>query len=272
VEQRASPRENSRRSPCSGPAVRLRRLWLPPDVVVVAVGWYLRFGPSCRDVEELLAEGGVEADQVTVYRWVQRFTPLLAAAALPCRHLVGARWQVDETKVRVAGRWRSADRAVDQFGQVIDVFVSPRRDARAARRFFEGAIGATKGTPVEDTTDQAPVYLMVLEELLPAAWHRTDRYANNHIEVDHGRLKARLRPMRGLEQDRSASVIIVGHALVQNLHRGRYELASRAGEPAVGGGVRGAGLGDLSSESRRGFATHWLAAVQQPHEVLAVTG
>jgi transposase-like protein len=66
---------------------------------------------------------------------------------------------------------------------------------------------------------------MVLEELLPGAWHRTDRYAINRIEADHGRLKARLRPMRGLKQDRSARVIIAGHAFVQNLRRGHYELA-----------------------------------------------
>jgi transposase-like protein len=83
----------------------------------------------------------------------------------------------------------------------------------------------TKVTPVEVTTDQAPVYPVVLEELLPAAWHRTDRYAKNRVECDHGRLKSRLRPMRGLKQDRSARVIIAGHAFVQNLRRGHYELA-----------------------------------------------
>jgi len=65
----------------------------------------------------------------------------------------------------------------------------------------------------------------VLEELLPAAWHRTEQYTNNRVECDHGRLKARLRPMRGLKQDRSARVIIVGHAFVQNVRRGHYELA-----------------------------------------------
>jgi transposase, IS6 family len=66
---------------------------------------------------------------------------------------------------------------------------------------------------------------MVLEELLPAAWHRTERYANNHIEADHGRLKSRLGPMRGRKQDHNASVIIAGHAFVQNVRRGHYELA-----------------------------------------------
>jgi IS6 family transposase len=108
----------------------------PPDVIMLAVRWYLRFGLSYRDVEELLAERGIEVDHTTIYRWVQRFTPLLAEAARPCRHAVGDRWQVDETYVKIAGRWRYLYRAIDQFGQVIDVFLSPRRDATAARRFF----------------------------------------------------------------------------------------------------------------------------------------
>jgi transposase-like protein len=182
----------------------------PPDVIIVAVRWYLRFGLSYRDVEELLTERGVEVDHVTVYRWVLHFTPPLADAAKPSRHTVGDRWFADETYMRVGGHWRYVYRAVHQFGQVIDVFVSPRRDAKAAHRFFERAIGATKVTPVEVTTDQAPVYPAVLEELLPMAWHRTDRYANNWVECDHGRLKARLRPMRGLKQDHSARVISMG--------------------------------------------------------------
>jgi transposase-like protein len=164
----------------------------PPDVIVLAVRWYLRFGLSYRDVEELLAERGVEVDHVTVYRWVQRFTPLLAEAARPCRHLVGNRWYVDETYVKVAGRWRYVYRAIDQCGQVIDVLVSPRRDATAACRFFQRAIGETKVVPAEITTDRAPVYPAVLKELLPATWHRTDQYANNRIECDHSRLKARV--------------------------------------------------------------------------------
>jgi IS6 family transposase len=96
----------------------------PSDVIVLAVRWYLRFALSYRDVEEVLAERGIEVDHVTIYRWVQRFTPLLAEAARPCRHAVGDRWFVDETYVKVSGQWRYVYRAIDQFGQVIDVFVS----------------------------------------------------------------------------------------------------------------------------------------------------
>jgi transposase-like protein len=199
-----------RSRPSIPPRSAFARFRFPPDVIVVAVRRYLRFGLSYRDVEELLTERGVEVDHVTVYRWVLRFTPLLGDSAKPCRHAVGDRWHVDETYVRVAGQWRYVYRAIDQFGQVIDVFVSARRDAKAARRFFDRAIGTTKIAPVEVVTDQAPVYPAVLEELLPAAGHRTEQYANNRVEADHGRLKARLRPMRGLKQDRSARVIIAG--------------------------------------------------------------
>jgi transposase-like protein len=127
-------------------------------VIVLAVRWYLRFGLSYRDVEELLSERGVEVDHVTVYRWGLRFTPLLADAARPGRHAVGDRWQVDETYVKVASQWRYVYPAIDQFGQVIDVLVSQQRDAKAPCRFFERAIGSTKVTPAEVTTDQASVY------------------------------------------------------------------------------------------------------------------
>ena len=197
----------------------------PPEVITVAVRWYLRYGLSYRDVEELLAERGIEVDHVTVYRWVQRFTPLFADAARPLRHTTGDRWFVDETYVKVAGRWRYLYRAVDQYGQVIDVLLSEQRDTAAARQFFTRALRQGPA-PVEVTTDKAGPYLRVLAELVPTAAHLTEQYSNNRIESDHGRLKARLRPMRGLKRFRSAAQIAAGHAFVQNLRRGHYELAT----------------------------------------------
>ena len=109
----------------------------PPEVIVLAVRWYLRFGLSYRDLEELLAERGIDVDHVTLHRWVQRFTPLLIDAARPCRHAVGHRWFVDETYVKVARVWRYVYRAVDDHAQVIDVYVSVRRDIAAARKCLE---------------------------------------------------------------------------------------------------------------------------------------
>jgi transposase, IS6 family len=195
----------------------------PPEIIVLAVRWYLRYGLSYRDVEELLGERGIEVDHVTVFRWVQRFAPLLVDAARPCRHAVGDRWFVDETYVKVAGRWRYVYRAVDQCGQIIDVYVSAKRDLRAAQWFFTRALGA-HGAPVEIVTDRAPALLAVVDALVPSAFHNLEQYANNRIECDHGRLKARLRPMRGLKRDHSARVIMRGHAFMQNLRRGHYEL------------------------------------------------
>jgi len=199
--------------------------FFPPDVIVLAVRWYLRFGLSYRDVEELLAERGVAVDHVTIYRWVQRFTPLLAEAARPCRHGVGDRWQVDETYVKVAGKWRYVYRAIDQFGQVIDVFVTLQRDAKTARRLFEGAFNTTKVMPVEVATTERQPTRSCWRSCCRRPGHRTEQHANNRVEADHGRLKARLRPMRGFKPDRSARVIIAGHAFVQNVRRGHYELA-----------------------------------------------
>src|ERR687886_209232 len=142
----------------------------PPDVITLAVRWYLRYGLSYRDVEELLAERGITVDHVTVFRWVQRFTPLLIDAARPCRHTPGDRWFVDETHAKVAGRWVYLYRAIDQFGQVIDILVSQKRDLEATRQFFSQALDHGL-QPTEVSTDRAPTYPRVLDELLPSACH-----------------------------------------------------------------------------------------------------
>lgn len=127
----------------------------------------MRYGLSYRDVEELLAERGITVDHVTVYRWVQRFTPEFIEAARPRRHAPGDRWFVNETYVKVSGGWTYLYRAADQHGQVIDVLLSAKRDLAAARRFFTRALRA--GTvPVEVTTDRASVYPRVLDELVPS--------------------------------------------------------------------------------------------------------
>jgi transposase-like protein len=159
-----------------------------------------------------------------VYRWVQRFAPLPADAARFCRHAPADRWFTNKTYVKVNGVWRYVYRAVNQHGQVIDVRVSARRDREATRRFFQRTLATLKVLPAEVVTNAAPVYPVVLDELIPSAWHHVERYANNPVESDHAQLKRRLRPTHGLRTDQSAQVIIAGHAFVQNLRRGHYEL------------------------------------------------
>ncbi len=118
-------------------------------------------------------------------------------------------------------------RSVDGYGQVIDVYVSARRDIAAARKFFSTAIGA-HGEREAVITDRAAALVNVIEELLPRALRNTTKYADNRVECDHGRLKARLRPMRRLKTDCTATVFIEGHAFISNLRRGHYELGIEA--------------------------------------------
>ncbi len=126
----------------------------PPDVICFLCAGTCGSVLSDRDLEELLAERNIGVDHVTLFRWVQRFTPAVIDAARPCRHAVGDRWFVDETYVKVTGRWRYVYRAVDQYGRVIDVLVSKTCDLAAATRFFDGAI-RVHGEPAEVTTDCA---------------------------------------------------------------------------------------------------------------------
>src|SRR5207237_5290599 len=136
----------------------------PREVIALAVRWYLRYGLSYRDVEELLAERGVEVDHVTVYRWVQTFTREFIDAARPGRHSTGDRWFVDETYVKVAGRWTYLSRAVDQHGQVIDVLLSERRDGAAARVFLTLWLLFALD-PVEVDNEWNPIVLLAMDTI-----------------------------------------------------------------------------------------------------------
>jgi IS6 family transposase len=203
----------------------------PDEVIALAVRWYVRYRLSYADVVEWLAERGLTADRSTVYRWVRRFLPLLGEAARRYRHPVGGRWRVDETYCRLNGRWAYCYRAIDQVGQVVDVYFSERRNAAAAEAFFARATAETGVTPERVVTDKAACYPPALRAVLPSAEHRCPKYLNNGLERDHGHLKQRLRPMRGFRQLASADLLTRGHALVQNLRNGFSTLTARVPRP-----------------------------------------
>ncbi|GAC1524686.1 MAG: hypothetical protein NVS2B16_33290 [Chloroflexota bacterium] len=140
----------------------------PDDIIALAVRWYLRFRLPYADLAELLAERGVHVDPSTIFDWVQQFTPLYQEAARPRRRRVGQRWSLDETYIRIAGRWYYAFRAIDEDGQVIDVYVSPTRDTAAATAFLTWAVQSTAVTPAVATTDRAAIYPPALAAVLPA--------------------------------------------------------------------------------------------------------
>jgi transposase, IS6 family len=180
----------------------------------------------------------------------------------------GDRWFVDETYVKVSGRWTYLYRALDQHGQLIDILLPMRRDLAAARRFFTRAMWAGV-IPVEVTTDRAPAYPRVLDELIPSALHTVERYANNPVEADHGRLEARLRPMRGLKRHRSARILAAGHAFVQNLRRGHYDIATEV--PATTGSAWHSTTSRSPSEPSRSSGS-CSDAIQGRHNATVPTG
>jgi len=193
----------------------------PPDVIALAVRWYLRFRLSYADVAELLAERGVRIDPSTVYDWVREFAPLYEDAARPFRRGVGGTWSVDETYATVAGTPVYVYRAIDGQGQVVDVYVSARRATADAAAFFRRAIEATGAIPDEVTTDGAATYPPALAMVLPGVLHEKGKRVQQRIERDHQHLKGRLRPMRGFKTLAGAQVFCRAHAFLRNL-RGRF--------------------------------------------------
>jgi IS6 family transposase len=153
----------------------------PPDIIALAVRWYLRFRLSYADVAELLAERGVCVDPSTVFAWVREFAPLYEDAARQFRRAVGSRWSVDETYTKIAGKPAYVYRAIDGRGQVVDVYVSTRRATADAAAFFRRAIAATGVVPDAVTTDGAAAYPPALATALPPVLHETGKVVQQRI-------------------------------------------------------------------------------------------
>ena len=186
--QRWRCNECRRRFTARSPSAFSRR-WFTDELIALATRWYVRYRLSYADVVEWLAERGVMVDRSTVYRWVQRFLPLFAEAARSHRVPVGTTWRVDETYCRLDGRWAYCYRAIDQDGQIVDAYFSERRNAAAARTFFERAITGTGEVPERIVTDKAACYPPAVRAVLPGTEHRCLKYLNNGLERDHGHLK-----------------------------------------------------------------------------------
>src|SRR5688500_18472147 len=154
----------------------------PDAVIALAVRWYLRFRLSYAEVAEWLAERGVTVDPSTIYNWVQVFTPQFIEAARQHRSPVGTRWRVDETLLKIAGRWRYVFRCLDEHGQVVEVYLSDHRNAASARAFFERTLASSDAAPARITSDKAKCYPPALRTLLATAEHRCSKYLTNGLE------------------------------------------------------------------------------------------
>jgi IS6 family transposase len=203
------------------------------DVIALAVRWYLDYRLSYADLAELLAERGVHVDPSTVFDWVQRFTPRYQEAARPHRHHVRGKWSLNETSVKVAGVPCYVFRAIDDLGQVLDVYVSPTRDTGAATCFLWRAVETTGARPHTATTDKAAIYPPALQEVLPEALHVAGTAVQQQIERDHQHLKGRYRSMRGFKTLPCAQRVCAGHSFVRNLRDGFYRLGLIMADPRI---------------------------------------
>lgn len=155
------------------------------------------------------------------------FAPRYEDAARQFRAGVGGTWSVDETYATVAGTPVYVYRAIDEQGQVIDVYVSTQRASADAVAFFRRAIEATGVVPTEVTTDRASAYPPALSDILPAALHEMGKAVQQRIERDHQHRKGRLYPTRGFKTLVEARVLCAEQAFLRNLRGGFYDLARR---------------------------------------------
>ena len=200
----------------------------PREVILQAVRWYCRFPLSYQDVADLLAERGITVDRATVFRWVQKFGPEIAQRAHNHRSWRGLNWHVDETYVRVGGKWRYLWRAVDQKGQFIDFRLTARRDAKAAKAFLKQAIdGVRLYRPVSICTDKAPGYRKVIQELnhlydphIDSILHIDRKWRNNRIESDHAAMKRLLGTRQSFRSLRSAKATLMAIEATRTIKNG----------------------------------------------------
>src|SRR5947207_1824611 len=181
------------------------------EIIVLCVRWYLRFGLSYRNLEELMAERNLTVDHVTTWRWVQRYASELNRHCRPELRMTNRSWRVDETYLRVAGKWTYLYRAVDSTGATIDFLLSARRDAAAAKRFFQKALRSLGHPhPRVIKVDGNPSYPKVIAELKCAGELRrrcrcrSVCYLNNILEQDHRAVKRRVRASQGFRSFRAA--------------------------------------------------------------------
>ena len=164
---------------------------------------------------------------------MQHFTPLYQDLARSRRHRAGGRWSIDETYVKVAGAPCSVFRAIDELGQVLDVYVSRTRDTEAATLFLARAVEETGVRPHTATTDKAAIYPPALAAVLPDVTHRAGKAEQQAIERDHQHLKGRYRPMRGFTALRCAQTVCAGHGFMRNLRDGFYRLGVIMADPRI---------------------------------------
>jgi len=200
------------------------------EIIILCVRWYLRFKLSFRDLAETMAERGVSLARMTIMRWIARYVPEFEKRwnRFACR--AGASWRVDETYVKIKGRWTYLYRAVDKQGKTVDFLLRAKRDVAAAKAFFRRTFKSQGRLPRAITLDGYQISHRVAREILDEHQRgkrteiRSSKYLNNLIEQDHRSIKLRLGSMIGLKRFRCASITIAGIELMHRIRKGQFKL------------------------------------------------
>lgn len=203
------------------------------EFILTSVRWYLAYPLSYRQVEEMLKERGLEIDHSTVQRWVVEYSPKLLKNFSSHKKQVGTSWCMDETYIKVKGKWVYLYRAVDTLGQTIDFYLSKRRDAASAKHFFQKAIHSY-GKPEKVNIDKSSSNTAALNNINRSykpdhqIQIRQNKYLNKMIEQDHRFIKKKCKPMLGFFSFKSARATLAGIELHYMLRKGQYKFKSHS--------------------------------------------
>ena len=204
----------------------LKRLHYPLEVMLTCVRLYVAYPLSLRHIEEMMQERGVFVDHATVHRWAIKMVPVLAAIFRRRKRQAGGSWRMDETYIKVAGKWRYLYRAVDRAGDTVDFLLTAKRDMAAARRFLERAINL-HDLPEKITIDKSGANTAAIESVKADACvdilMRQNKYLNNIVEQDHRAIKRITRPMLGFKSFWSAHILIAGIETMHMIRQGRMD-------------------------------------------------
>jgi len=203
-----------------------KRYRFPSEIIQYAVWLYNRFNLSHRDIEDLLAERGITVSYESIRLWCNKFGPKYANRLKKRHQGFGDTFYIDEVFVKIGGQQQYLWRAVDQDGEVVDVFLQARRDGAAAKHFFKRLLKNHQGEPRRIVTDKLRSYGVAHRELIPETVHDTTRYANNRAGLSHQPSRVRERGMRRFKSTQHAQRFLSAHTAVYNLFNPGRHLVS----------------------------------------------